>query len=242
MDNSDYFSVLVEQLGAPIASPKLLPYEQIEAALISLQAEVDVKGLADDEMQTLVDALTRSKHHRLATRAIRLLLCRGKIRRDVIELIASRFSSLSSDALRLSLVRWLVSVKDALFGTETVAALRGAYDIWFHYLQYERMLPTVCKLLHHITRRADVTAWRSREITRLLSKVEVKDELVVLAELYATYAPGWIRFPAKEGGSAELSGMTAFTRERVKRRFLRNPEPIWEEAARKLRELGVRFD
>ena len=110
---------------------------------------------------------------------------------DTVLVLLGNFSAMSL-TLRRFVMAWII-ITSSRFSPEATQALHARYAVLFHFLDYERTRPLLCRLLFMLTRRVDVTAFRCKELSRLVKKLRENGQspvdVVVLAGLYEKYAP-----------------------------------------------------
>jgi len=162
------------------------------AELISL---VDKIGLDLDQLEETLRAICQTPYANLGLRSLPLLIPKSAaLEKSTVEIIVFAFSTLGSSLLRSSLVKWLVACR-SLWTREAKQFMRDSYAVWFGFINHLHRLH-LCRLLHLLTHRQDVTPWRCRVLSQVLQR-DTSFSPLALAELFARFAPRWIKFPTR---------------------------------------------
>jgi hypothetical protein len=225
------FVELVKALSEKTGQPSIRnpPHE--------IRREIDADGLDDRDFESLLDAVVNSRHRNLPGRSVRLLVPRKKLGAKLVRKVVAAFSRTNSNFLRLCLVRYLNACLDArnVLSLSGIDCLRSAYGVFFHYLAQDKCQKEMAKLLYRLTRKVDVTPFRARELSRILTKLGSKaSNVMALAEIFDSYTPGLVAFPARENGLPGSSGLSFMSRLRMHAKILRVKEWDWVEVLKRV--------
>jgi len=159
-------------------------------SLVSLAA---AHGLEDDQVNALLGLILAMPHERIAARSAVLLVPRRPcVERASAELIVEAVTRLPA-GVRSAVTRWLLTCH-GLWSREVKQLLHQSYAVWFGLVERAERTE-LCRLLYLLTRRADVTPWRAKILSAVMER-DLDPAIIALAELYARFAPSWVKFPA----------------------------------------------
>jgi hypothetical protein len=181
---------------------------------LELVQECDSKGLSFEDFSSLLKSVINSKHVQLSSKCIRLLVPRQKLTSKELTLLMGLYSKTNSNQLRLKVLKFFSTAFDAKTLSLTgLDCLRSGYAIIFHFLNVDLLRDETCRVLYRLTRQIDVTTFRCREISKVLSRTGVggssaTSSVLALAELYDSFRPHVIQFPPRENGLTGSSGLS----------------------------------
>jgi len=150
-------------------------------------------GLEDDQVNAVLAAIITMPHERIAVRsAVLLVPRRPSVERASAEAVVEAVTRLPA-GVRAVLTRWLLTCHD-LWSREVKQLLHDSYAVWFGLVERAERAE-LCRLLYLLTRRADVTPWRAKILSAVMER-DLDPAIIALAELYARFAPSWVKFPA----------------------------------------------
>lgn len=134
----------------------------IKSTVASLTSLSYDQGLLPDELNQLVDPLTKTNHLDQASlnAIVRNLYPATRVSRDVVVRVIGALGHgklKPSLNLQAALLKWLIMVYHVL---ESPAVLSEAYSLLFNLLDTATTRPILCHLLALITRRKHVRAFR----------------------------------------------------------------------------------